>query len=229
MAEPPEPRIVHGNEHLAVVDKPAGMLVHAAPGATGPTLVDALGDLLAGGADPERPGIVHRLDRDTSGLLVVARTPEAHAALSRMIAAREVTREYAALVAGCPPSRTGTIDAALGRDHRAPERVVVGGRRPRAAVTHFEVRERLPRDALLDVRLQTGRTHQIRVHLQSIGHPVAGDPQYGGRGRHGLERQFLHSRRIAFTDPISGEEVALVSELPADLTAALERARAPEA
>ncbi len=228
MAERPQPRIVHSDEHLAVVDKPAGMLVHAAPGATGPTLVDALGDLLGGGGDPVRPGIVHRLDRDTSGLLVVARTPEAHAALSRMIAAREVSREYLTLVEGCPPSRTGKIDAALGRDHRAPERVVVGGRRPRPAVTHFEVRERLPGDALLDVRLETGRTHQIRVHLQAIGHPVAGDPQYGGRGCHGLERQFLHSRRIAFTHPFTDEPVEVVSELPADLTAALARARAAQ-
>ncbi len=225
MADPLEPSVVLSDEHLAVVDKPAGLLVHGAPGATGPTLVEALGDLLGGGDDPERPGIVHRLDRDTSGLLVVAHSAEAHAALSRMIAAREVAREYLALVEGCPPSRTGTIDAALGRDHRAPERVVVGGRRPRPAVTHFEVRERLPRDALLDVRLETGRTHQIRVHLQAIGHPVAGDPQYGGRGRHGLERQFLHSRRIAFTHPISGEPIELVSELPADLTAALAVAR----
>ncbi len=227
MAEPPRPLVVLSDEHLAVVDKPARMLVHGAPGATGPTLVAALGELLGGGADPGRPGIVHRLDRDTSGLLVVARTPEAHAGLSRMIAAREISREYLALVAGCPPSRTGEIDAALGRDHRAPERVVVGGRRPRLAVTHFEVRERLPRDALLEVRLETGRTHQIRVHLEAIGHPVAGDPQYGGRGRHGLERQFLHSRRIAFDHPLSGERVEVTSELPADLAAALERARAP--
>lgn len=143
-----------------------------------------------------------------------------------MIAAREVSREYVALVEGCPPSRTGTIDAALGRDHRAPERVVVGGRRPRSAVTHFEVRERLPRDALLDVRLDTGRTHQIRVHLQAIGHPIAGDPQYGSRGRYGLERQFLHSRRIAFDHPISGEPVQEESELPDDLMAALALARA---
>jgi len=225
----PEPRIAYSDEHLAIVDKPAGLLVHAAPGTTGPTLVDALGDLLAGGEDPERPGIVHRLDRDTSGLLVVARTPAAHAALSRMIADREVSREYAALVAGCPPSRTGKIDAALGRDHRAPERVVVGGRRPRPAVTHFEVRERLARDALLEVRLETGRTHQIRVHLEAIGHPVAGDPQYGGgttRRRYGLERQFLHSRRLALEHPLTGDQLEAESDLPEDLQAALEAARA---
>jgi 23S rRNA pseudouridine1911/1915/1917 synthase len=221
----PAPRIVLEDEHLAVVDKPAGLLVHSAPGNPGPTLVDALGDLLGGGEDPERPGIVHRLDRDTSGLMVVARTPEAHAALSRMIAEREVTREYVALVEGTPPSRTGTIDAPLGRDHRSPERVVVGGRRPRAAVTHFEVRERIGRSALLDLRLETGRTHQIRAHLLAIGHPVAGDPTYGNRGRLGLERQFLHSRHIAFRHPITGEAIDLESPLPADLEAALQRAR----
>jgi 23S rRNA pseudouridine1911/1915/1917 synthase len=222
----PEPRIVLEDEHLAVVDKPAGLLVHSAPGNPGPTLVDALGDLLGGGEDPERPGIVHRLDRDTSGLMVVARSPEAHAALSRMIADREVTREYVALVEGVPPSRTGKIDAPLGRDHRAPERVVVGGRRPRRAVTHFEVREVAGRDALLDLRLETGRTHQIRAHLLAIGHPIAGDPVYGNKGRYGLERQFLHSRRIAFEHPLGGGRVDLESELPPDLAAALERARA---
>jgi 23S rRNA pseudouridine1911/1915/1917 synthase len=220
-----EPRIVLSDEHLAVVDKPAGLIVHAAPGAPGPTLVDALGDLLAGGTDPDRPGIVHRLDRDTSGLLVVARSGEAHAALSAAIAAREVRRHYTALVEGTPGSRTGTIDAALGRDHRAPERVIVGGRRPRPAVTHFEVVERLPQDSLLEVRLETGRTHQIRAHMLAIGHPVAGDPQYGGPGRHGLARQFLHSRRIAFAHPLTGEPVEAESPLPDDLEAALALAR----
>ncbi|MBA2522009.1 MAG: RNA pseudouridine synthase, partial [Solirubrobacterales bacterium] len=141
------------------------------------------------------------------------------------IAAREVSREYLALVEGCPPSRTGKIDAALGRDHRSPERVIVAGRRPRAAVTHFEVRERLEHDTLLDVRLETGRTHQIRAHMLAIGHPVAGDPQYGSRGRYGLDRQFLHSRRIALEHPFGGDSLQAESELPADLAAALELAR----
>ena len=221
----PAPRIAWSDEHLAIVDKPVGLLVHAAPGNDGPNLVDALGDLLGGGTDPERPGIVHRLDRDTSGLLVVARTAEAHAELSRMIAAREVSRNYTALVEGRPSSRTGTIDAALGRDHRSPERVIVGGRRPRPAVTHFEVVEPLARDALLAVRLETGRTHQIRVHMLAIGHPVAGDPQYGSKGRYDLERQFLHSSRLVFTHPMTGEELEQESPLPDDLRAALERAR----
>ena len=141
------PRIVWEDEFLAVVDKPAGLIVHPAPGNPGPSLVEALGDLPGGGEDPQRPGIVHRLDKDTSGLLIVAREPAAHRALSEMIAAREVSRRYLALVDGCPQSRTGKIDAPLGRDHRSPERVVVGGRRPRPAVTHFEVAERLPREA----------------------------------------------------------------------------------
>jgi 23S rRNA pseudouridine1911/1915/1917 synthase len=219
--------VVWSDEHLAVVDKPAGLLVHPAAGSSGPTLVDELQaeGLMLGGGESDRPGIVHRLDRDTSGLLVVARSPAAHEALSAMIAAREVSRRYVALVEGCPPSRTGTIDAPLGRDHRAPERVVVGGRRPRSAVTHFEVRERLPREALLDVRLETGRTHQIRVHLQAIGHPIVGDPQYGTGPRYGLARQFLHSCRLAFRHPVDGEPLEFESELPADLAAALERAR----
>ena len=221
----PQARIAYSDEHLAVVDKPAGLIVHPAPGNPGPALTEALGELLAGGPDPDRPGIVHRLDRDTSGLLVVARTPQAHTALSAMIAAREVSREYVALVEGCPPSRSGKIDAPLGRDHRDPAKVIVAGRRPRAAVTHFEVRERLERESLLDIRLETGRTHQIRAHLLAIGHPVVGDPQYGSGRRHGLGRQFLHSRRIAFAHPLAPGRIEVESELPDDLATALELAR----
>jgi 23S rRNA pseudouridine1911/1915/1917 synthase len=222
---PAEPRIVYEDRWLAVVDKPAGLIVHAAPGARGPTLVDALGGLLGGGEDPVRPGIVHRLDRDTSGLLVVARNDEAHTALARAIAERRVDRRYLCLVEGCPSSRTGTIEAPLGRDYRAPEKVVVGGRRPRPAVTHFEVRERVGRDALLEVRLETGRTHQIRVHMRAIGHPVCGDPSYGRRGLHGLERQFLHAAELGFAHPFEDRRIEVQSALPEDLAAALERAR----
>lgn len=221
-----EPRVVHRDEWLAVIDKPAGLVVHPAPGHHEPTLVDLLGALLGGGPDPVRPGIVHRLDRGTSGLMIVARSDTAHAALGAMIAARQVAREYLALVEGCPPSRTGTIEAPLGRDFRAQERVVVGGRRPRDAVTHFEVRERFRADTLLDVRLETGRTHQIRAHLQAIGHPVAGDRSYGSKGRYGLERQFLHSARLSFAHPEDGREMSFESLLPPDLAAALEAARA---
>jgi 23S rRNA pseudouridine1911/1915/1917 synthase len=218
-------RIVHADEWLAVVDKPAGLVVHEAPGHRGTTLVEILGPLLAGGDDPARPGIVHRLDRDTSGLMVVARTPEAHTALAAAIKERRVQREYIALIKGRPRARSGTIDAPLGRDFRAPERRAVGGRGRRAARTHFEVIEPLPQDTLVRARLETGRTHQIRAHFEAIGHPVAGDPRYGGAGRHGLGRQFLHAARLAFDHPGTGAALEFSSELPEDLRAALERAR----
>ena len=221
----PEPRIVHADEWLAVIDKPAGLVVHAAPGHREPTMVDLLGDLLAGGADPVRPGIVHRLDKDTSGLMVVARSPEAHRQLAAMIKERRVRRSYLALVEGHPRSRTGTIDAPLGRDYRAPERRAVGGRGPRDARTHFTVRELLPGDALVEARLETGRTHQVRAHFAAIGHPIAGDPRYGHAGRHGLARQFLHSAELGFRHPATGHAVEYVSPLPDDLAVALTRAR----
>jgi 23S rRNA pseudouridine1911/1915/1917 synthase len=217
--------VVHLDEWLAVIDKPAGLIVHAAPGHRGATLVEALGDLIAGGEDA-RPGIVHRLDRDTSGLLVVARGAEAHRRLAAMIKARDVERRYLALIEGRPSARTGTIDAPLGRDPRAPERRSVRGRGAREARTHFEVLESFAADSLVSVRLETGRTHQIRAHFAAIGHPVAGDPRYGHAGRHGLERQFLHSARLAFAHPFTGEDVSFESELPRDLGDALERARA---
>jgi len=213
--------IVFADESLLVVEKPAGLIVHEAPGHSGATLVELLADRAGGGEDPVRPGIVHRIDRDTSGLLIVARNDESHAELSRMIAAREVSRRYIALVAGRPPSRTGKIDAPLGRDHRRAERVVVGGRRARAAVTHFEVTESFEHDSLLEVRLETGRTHQIRAHMAAIGHPIAGDPVYGGAGRHGLQRQFLHAARLRFDHPASGRSMDFSSELPDDLSAVL--------
>ncbi len=224
----PEPRIVHADRWLAVIEKPAGLVVHPAPGHRGATLVDALGDLLAGGGDPRRPGIVHRLDKDTSGLMVVARTDEAHRLLAAQIKARQVGRAYLALVEGHPRSRSGVIDAPLGRDYRAPERRAVGGRAPREARTHFTVIELLPRDALVEARLETGRTHQVRAHFAAIGHPVVGDPRYGHAGRHGLARQFLHSARLEFRHPITGEELEFESALPPDLEVALRRARSLE-
>jgi len=219
-----DPSIIHCDERLAVIDKPAGLVVHPAPGHSDPTLVDVLGDLLGGG-EPERPGIVHRLDRDTSGLMLVARDPEAHRRLSAMISERRVLRAYLALVEGRPRSRSGTIDAPLGRDHRRPERRAVRGRGARPARTHFAVLETLPEDTLVEARLETGRTHQIRAHFASIGHPVCGDPTYGHAGRHRLERQFLHSARLGFEHPFSGRVLEFESALPADLVRALERAR----
>jgi 23S rRNA pseudouridine1911/1915/1917 synthase len=225
VSAPGEVRVVHSDERFAVVDKPAGLVVHPAPGHHGGTLVDALGDLLGGGPDAARPGIVHRLDRDTSGLMIVARDDEAHRRLSAAIKAREVSRTYLALVGGSPRSRSGTIDAPLGRDFRSPERRAVGGRGPRTAVTHFEVVESLPRHSLLEVRLETGRTHQIRVHLAAIGNPVVADARYGGPAIEGLRRQFLHSARLAFADPFSGEQLEFSSPLPADLKRAMTVAR----
>jgi 23S rRNA pseudouridine1911/1915/1917 synthase len=212
-----------------VIEKPAGLVVHPAPGHRGETLVDVLSELLGGGLDPERPGIVHRLDKDTSGLMLVARTGEAHAELSALIASRQVERTYTTLVQGVPRSRSGTIDATLGRDYRDPAKRTVGGRGAREAKTHFEVIEALPADALVSARLETGRTHQIRVHFAAIGHPVAGDPRYGEAGRHGLERQFLHSAHLALTHPGDGTALSFDSELPPDLATALERARSEPA
>ena len=172
------------------------------------------------------PGIVHRLDKDTSGLMIVARDDEAHRLLSALIKAHQVERTYLALIEGRPRSRSGTIDAPLGRDHRAPEKRTVRGRGARDARTHFEVVEVLRADSLVEARLETGRTHQIRAHFAAIGHPVAGDPRYGHPGRLGLERQFLHSAGLAFTHPFTGERLEFESPLPADLAAALDRARA---
>ena len=224
MTGPPEPGIVHSDDEILVLDKPAGLVVHPAPSHKGPTLVDWLGERAAGGPG-ERPGIVQRLDRDTSGLMVVARTADAHRELSRQIKEREIERSYLALVEGRLAARTGTIDAPLGRDRRRRTRRAVRGAGEREARTHFEVIERLPADTLVRAQLETGRTHQIRVHFQAIGHAVAGDPEYGGTGRHGLERQFLHSARLRLRHPSSGEELEFGSELPADLAAALALAR----
>jgi 23S rRNA pseudouridine1911/1915/1917 synthase len=215
--------VAYEDEHLLVVDKPAGVVVHPGVGNRYGTLVQALGDRVAGGDDPVRPGVVHRLDRDTSGLLVLARHEEAHAALKEMIRSREVLREYLALVEGRPPARSGTIDAPIGRDRRLRTRMSPDTDDPREAVTHFET-ERLLEDAtLLRVRLETGRTHQIRAHLLAIGHAVCGDPEYGRAGLHGLGRQFLHACRLAFEHPVTGEAMEVESPLPADLSSVLDR------
>ncbi|HEU0315972.1 MAG TPA: RluA family pseudouridine synthase, partial [Solirubrobacteraceae bacterium] len=229
---PPEPvgdvpfAVPYEDDRLLVVDKPAGIVVHPARGHQAGTLAQALGGRAGGGEDPGRAGIVHRLDRDTSGLLDVARDEDAHRRLQDMIRRREVHREYLALVEGRPPARTGTIDAPLGRDRRHRTRISSDTDDPREAVTHFVLEEALPATSLLRVTLETGRTHQIRAHMLAIGYPVAGDPEYGTAGLLGLERQFLHATRLAFAHPFTGEPVEVVSPLPADLAAALERARA---
>ncbi len=220
--------VVWEDEHLLVVDKPAGVVVHPGAGVRHGTLAQALAGRAAGGADAGRAGIVHRLDRDTSGLLVVARSESVHAALRRMIGKREVERTYLALVEGAPDARSGTIDAPIGRDR--VRRTVMSTRtdRPRPAVTHFEVSELLSRTTLLSVRLETGRTHQIRAHLAAIGLPVCGDTDYGGGTsghRLGLARQFLHSRLLGFSHPVTRERLVCESKPPADLLRALEVAR----
>jgi 23S rRNA pseudouridine1911/1915/1917 synthase len=167
---------------------------------------------------------VHRLDRDTSGLMVVARTPETLRLLQRALSERAIEREYLALVEGRPPARRGTIEAPIGRDQRNRTRMAVGGSGQREARTHFTLERPLRGTSLLRLRLETGRTHQIRVHMQAIGHPVCGDPEYGTPGMLGLERQFLHATRLAFEHPISGEPLEVLSPLPPDLRAALARA-----
>jgi len=225
VAEEMDLRIAYEDEHLIVVDKQTGLVVHPAPGHATGTLVHGLVGI-AGGGEEERPGIVHRLDRDTSGLMVVARSAEAHRRLERLVRRRRLERGYLALVCGRPRSRRGTIEAQIGRDRHDPTRRSLDTATPRDAVTHFEVLELLPRHALLEVRLETGRTHQIRVHLAAIDLPVAGDPVYGRPGELGLERQFLHAARLAFPHPMTGEQVETESPLPPDLEAALARARA---
>jgi 23S rRNA pseudouridine1911/1915/1917 synthase len=215
--------IAFQDEHLLVVDKGPGVVVHPARGHRENTLAQMLAPMIAGG-EAERAGIVHRLDRDTSGLMVVARSDAVLRALQKALSQREIEREYLALVEGRPPARTGTIEAPIGRDERVRTRLAVGGARPRDARTHFALERALKDTTLLRLRLESGRTHQIRVHLQAIGHPVCGDPEYGTAGLLGLQRQFLHSARLAFDHPVSGERVDVSSPLPADLQDALVRA-----
>jgi 23S rRNA pseudouridine1911/1915/1917 synthase len=231
-AGPPEPQpvpveVVAADEAVIVVDKPAGLVVHPGAGHPDGTLVNGLLDRypeLAGVGDPARPGIVHRLDRDTSGLMVVARTPAAYDALVAALAAREVTREYLALVWGAPSAGRGVIDAPIGRSVRRPTRMAVreGGREAR---TRYEVVCRYEEPAVTLVRctLETGRTHQIRVHLAAIGHPVVGDPAYG-RGRTGvaIDRPFLHAAMLGFVHPVTGDPQRFESALPPDLARVLD-------
>jgi 23S rRNA pseudouridine1911/1915/1917 synthase len=215
-------RVAYEDEHLLVVDKPAGIVVHPAPGHATGTLVHGLLGRAGGGDEAERPGIVHRLDRDTSGLLVVARTEAAYRRLQSLVRRRALEREYLALVRGRPRSWRGRIEAPIGRDRSDPTRHSLDTDSPREAITHFEVEQLLDGHALLRIRLETGRTHQIRVHLAAIDLPVAGDPVYGRRDP-GLHRQFLHAARLAFSHPITRERVDVESPLPADLAAALEQ------
>jgi 23S rRNA pseudouridine1911/1915/1917 synthase len=225
------------DDRLLVVAKPAGLVVHPGPGHATGTLVNALlgragTSLSAGGGAADRPGIVHRLDKDTSGLLLVAKDDATHQTLARDLAAHRVERRYLALVQGRLPADGGSVDAPVGRHPRDRKRmaVVPGGRR---AVTHWRVLETFPAVQLVEATLETGRTHQVRVHLASLRHPLVGDRTYGAdptlAARLGVGRPFLHAWRLAFTHPADGHRVDLTEPLPPDLQDALDRLRGPAA
>ncbi len=223
----PEPEaiplaVAHEDAHLIVVDKPAGMVVHPAPGHAGGTLVNALlarcGPSLTGVGGVARPGIVHRLDKDTSGLIVAAKTEAAHAGLRALFETHDIDRDYLALVQGLPSPVTGRIEAPIGRDPRHRKRMAVV-ERGRAAVTHYRVEAAFgTRASSVACRLETGRTHQVRVHLAHIGHGVIGDPLYGGRrrGMPAFPRQALHAARLGFRHPATGDNMQFESPPPAD-------------
>ncbi len=250
VAAPPSPlspenlqlEIVYQDQHLAVINKPAGMVTHPAPGSRSGTLVNALlhhlGSLSSGGGGTDRPGIVHRLDKDTTGLLLVAKDDQTHRALQAAIAARQVRRSYLALIWGHVVEDEGVIDAPMGRspNDRKKMAIVTDGRE---AVTRFRLQDRFRSYDLLDVELQTGRTHQIRVHFAHIGHPVFGDSEYGGRERSVrglfaperplakqllalLHRQALHSQSIRFSHPATGESMSFSVPPPGDFRSVLD-------
>jgi len=229
LAARPEPinlDIVYQDADLVVVNKPAGMVVHPAPGHGGGTLANALTSLFpqtASVGSTERPGIVHRLDKDTSGLLVVALSPAAHHSLQQQIASRTAKREYVALAAGQVQPDSGTVDAPIGRDPTDRKRMAVFGTHARPATTTYSVLRRFSDYSVLDLKLGTGRTHQIRVHLSALGHPIAGDATYGGPAIPGLTRQFLHATRLTFDSPTSGERLTFNSPLPLELASVLQK------
>jgi 23S rRNA pseudouridine1911/1915/1917 synthase len=233
--------IIYEDDHLLVIDKPAGMVVHPAYGHARGTLVNALlgrGSSLSGENQPDRPGIVHRLDKDTSGLLVVAKNDVVHRGLAAQFSDKTIWREYSALVWGCLHSQKGTIDRGLARNPRDRKKIAVS-ESGKKAVTHFSVNKRYAFLTLLTLKLETGRTHQIRVHLAHVGHPVFGDPTYGGRSRHlnGLprlqavlagdllnlmHRQALHAKTLAFIHPVTKKTLRFDSDIPEDMRLALD-------
>jgi 23S rRNA pseudouridine1911/1915/1917 synthase len=230
-AEPPIPgglRVAYEDHDLIVIDKPVGVAAHPSPGWTGPTVVGTLaagGTTLASSGAAERKGIVHRLDAGTSGLMVVAKSEEAYRGLKKAFKERTVEKIYHALAQGHLDPTSGTIDAPIGRHPTADYRfAVIAGGRP--SVTHYEVLEMMPAASLLEVSLETGRTHQIRVHLSALRHPLVGDVTYGAdpkfAARLGLDRQWLHATRLAFSHPITGRRIEASSPYPADLARALE-------
>ena len=225
-------KVVYQDDHVAVVDKPAGMVVHPAPGNWDGTLVHALLHHLTGLSGiggRERPGIVHRLDKDTSGLLIVAKTDAAHSGLSKAFKAHQLDRRYRVLVAGVPTPPWGTIDLPLGRDPKDRKRMSGGPNQARHAITHYRTLESFGHTAYLECKLETGRTHQIRVHLTDRGWPVLGDPVYGGRKAQqtvaDVPRQMLHAYRLAIAHPVTGEELLFESPLPEDFQSVLDRLR----
>ena len=229
--------ILHQDEDLLAIDKPAGMVVHPAPGSWRGTVVNALlhRQLVSAAPSDERPGIVHRLDKETSGVLLVARTPRAHEALARAFHDRMVKKTYLAIVLGVPRRRTGSVEWAIGRHPRNRKRMSVRSPRGRSARTDYAVIETFAGVSLVRVEPETGRTHQIRVHLAALGHPVLADPLYGARrGRaypprgpaRSFARQALHAAEIAFRHPVSGEEMHLTAPLPADMSDLLSALRA---
>jgi 23S rRNA pseudouridine1911/1915/1917 synthase len=216
--------VVYEDDWLLVVDKPAGVVVHPAPGHEHGTLAQGLVAEGARGGHESRPGIVHRLDKDTSGLLIVARRDEAHRRLVAAMERRDIHRTYVALLSGALPQDEGTIDAPIGRHLRDRKRMSLHTAAGKRAVTHFDVLARAEGYTLVRVRLETGRTHQIRVHFSALGYPVAGDVQYGrGPRPAGLERQFLHAAHLVFPHPEDGREIVCSSPLPPDLRAFLSR------
>lgn len=223
-------QVLYEDEHLLVVEKPPGMVVHPAPSHPTGTLVNALlahrPDVAQADLDPQRPGIVHRLDRDTSGLLVVAARREVQVALQALFKSREVEKEYLALLHGLLSPERGAIEAPLGRDPRDRKRMAIVAEGGRYARTEYQVREHLPDSTLAEARPLTGRTHQLRVHFASIGHPVLGDRVYGHRRQKiHVPRQFLHAWRLTFVHPATGDALEFTSPLPSDLAEALDRLR----
>jgi 23S rRNA pseudouridine1911/1915/1917 synthase len=222
--------VVFEDEHLLVIDKPAGLVVHPAAGNLDGTLVNALlhhcGGSLSGIGGVARPGIVHRIDKDTSGLLVVAKTDVAHEGLAKQFAAHSIDRRYLAIVSGVPKASEGLVDAALARSAANRKKIaVVEGTRGKRAVTHWKRLNVLRDAALVECRLETGRTHQVRVHMASIGHPLVGDPVYGRSGKThgkllkelGFHRQALHAAALGFTHPVTKHRLSFSSAMPPDM------------